>query len=205
MTRKQFSGSMLEFGSQVMLKLMDKVSGGVMQERRVEGTWLESRVTTLEHLVARKSDGVVVRTRAVRDLQKSPTVEDLDRIIGHPLHKVFNVTARLDVPRPETPEPEEHRESSVPRVYITRGVLEKHGDSEGCQRCNAMRRGQTCGTGGHSVAADAWTQDEEYQFKVEQANFRKDQYLAEEVERITKRRRETSEGSKPQGWSPANL
>ena len=94
MTRKQFSGSMLEFGSQVMLKLTDKVSGGVMQERRVEGTRLESRVTTLEHLVARKSDGVVVRTRAVRDFQKSPTVEDLDRIIGHPLHKVFNVTAR---------------------------------------------------------------------------------------------------------------
>ena len=55
------------------------------------------------------------------------------------------------------------------------------------------------------IAADAWTQEEEYQFKVEQANLRKDQYLAEEVERITKRRRETSEGSKPQGWSPANL
>ena len=38
-------------------------------------------------------------------------------------------------------------------------------------------------------------QDEEYQFKVEQANFRKDQYLVEEVERSTKRRRETGEGS----------
>ena len=82
---KQLSGSMLEFGSQVMmLKVMDKVSGGVMQERWVEGTWLGSRFTTLEQLVARKSDGVVVRTRAVRDLHQSPTVEDLDRIIGHP-------------------------------------------------------------------------------------------------------------------------
>ena len=80
----QLSGSMLEFGSQVMLKVMDKVSGGVMQERWVEGTWLGSRFTTLEQLVARKSDGVVVRTQAVRDLQKPPTVEDLDRIIGHP-------------------------------------------------------------------------------------------------------------------------
>ena len=30
---------------------------------------------------------------------------------------------------------------------------------------------------------------------MEQANFRKDRYLAEEVERSTKRRRETSEGS----------
>ena len=71
----------MEFGSQ---KVMEKVSGGVVQERWVEGTWLGSRFTTLEHLVARKSDGLVVRTRAVRDLQKPATVEDLDRIIGHP-------------------------------------------------------------------------------------------------------------------------
>ena len=42
-----------------MLEVVDKVSGGVMQERWVEGTWLGRRFTTLEHLVARKSDGVV--------------------------------------------------------------------------------------------------------------------------------------------------
>ena len=131
---KQFSGSMLEFGSQVMLKVMDKVSSGLMQERWVEGTWLGSRFTTLEHLVARKSDGVVVRTRAVRDLQKSPTVEDLDRIIGHP-HAPQGVQRyrRLDVPRPETvPEPEEHRTAQhpirvVPYLDITRVMLERHG------------------------------------------------------------------------------
>ena len=63
-----------------------------------------------------------------------------------------------------------------------------------------MRRGQTYGIGGHSADCrrrmeSALTQDEECQFKVEQANFRKDQSLAEEVERSTKRRRETSEGS----------
>ena len=203
---KQFSGFMLEFGSQVMLRVMDKVSGGVMQERWVEGTWLGSRFTTLEHLVARKSDGVVVRTRAVRDLQKSPTAEDLVRIIGHP-HAPQGVQRyrRLDVPRPETvPEPEEHRSAAAPdpsrpiprAVYITRAMLERHGYSEGCQRCNAMRRGQTYGTGGHTADCRrrmeaALAQDEEYQFEVEQANFRKDQYLAEEVERSTKRRRQT--------------
>ena len=54
-----------------MLKVMDWVSGGVMQERWVEGMWLGSRFTTLEHLLAKKSDEVVVRTRVVRDLQMS--------------------------------------------------------------------------------------------------------------------------------------
>ena len=85
---------MLEFGSQVMLKVTDK-AGGVMQERLVDGTWFGSRFATLEHLVVRKSDGVVVRTRAVRDLQKSPILEDLDRTIGpsSTLHKVSNVSA----------------------------------------------------------------------------------------------------------------
>ena len=68
---KQLSGSLLEFRSQVMLKVMDKVSGGVIQERWVEGTWLANRFKTLEHMVARKSDGVVVRTRGVRDFEKS--------------------------------------------------------------------------------------------------------------------------------------
>ena len=191
---------MLEFGSQVMLKVMDKVSGGVTQERWVEGTWLGSRFTTLEHLVARKSDGVVVRTRAVRDLQKSPTVEDLDRIIAHP-HTPQGVQRyrRLDVPRPETvPEPEEHRPAtapdpscSIPRaVYITRAMVERHGYSEGRQRCNAMLRGQTYGTGGHSGDCRrrmeaVLAQDEECWSR---RTFEKDQYLAEEVERSAKRR-----------------
>ena len=58
-----------------------------MQERWVEGTWLGSRFTTLEHLLARKSDGVVVRTRVVRDLQMS---EDLDRSL---------VTRTMVIPR----------------------------------------------------------------------------------------------------------
>ena len=107
-----------------MLRVMDWEGGGVMQERWVEGTWLGSRCTTLEHLLARKSDGVVLRTRVVRDLQKS---EDLDR-------------------------------SLVNRTMVF---------SEGCQRCNAMRGGQTNGTGGHSADCRrhmeaALTQDEEY-------------------------------------------
>ena len=131
---------------------------------------------------------MVVRARAVRDLQKSPTVADLDRIIGHP-HAPQGVQRyrRLDAPRRDAvPEPEEHRPATAPdpsrpiprTVYITRAMLERHGYSEGCHRCNAMRCGQTYGTGGHSGDCRrrmeaAFAQDEEYQFKVEQRTFEK--------------------------------
>ena len=45
------------------------------------------------------------------------------------------------------------------------------------QRCNDIRRGQTCDSGGHFVdyrrhIETALTQDEDYQSKVEQTNFR---------------------------------
>ena len=101
----------------------------------MEGTWLGSRFTTFEHLFPRKSDGVVVRTRAVRDFRKSPTMEDLDRIIGHP-HAPQGVQRyrQLDVPRPKTvPEPEEYRFAAVldpsrpvrRSVSITRDMLER--------------------------------------------------------------------------------
>ena len=117
----------------------------------MEGTWLGSRFTTLEHLVARKSDGEVVRTPAAHDLQRSPTVEDLDRITGHPLHKVFNVTAGWTYFDLKTvPEPEEHRPAAVPdpsrpiprAVYITRPcwkgmVIPK--DANDATPCNVAR------------------------------------------------------------------
>ena len=178
---KQFSGSMLEFGSQVMLKL-------------------DSRFTTLEHLVARKSDGVVVRTRAVRDFQKPPTVEDFAPQ-GVQRHR------RLHVPRPEAvPEPEEHRLQHPIRVVP---FLEQCTSPEPCWKGMVIPRDAHVATPCDvdrltaqvvtlQIAADAWRllwhKNEEYQFKVEQANFRKDQYFAEEVERSTERR-ETSEGS----------
>ena len=179
-----------------------KVSGGVMQERWLEDMCLGSRCTTLGHSVA--------RIWAVRDLQKSPTIEDLDRIIGHPrAPQGVSRYRRLDVLRLETvPEPREYRTAAVPdpsrpiprAVCITRAMLEGHGYSVEFQRCNDMRRGQTCYTGGHLVdhrrhMETALTQDEDYQSKVEQTNVRQNQYLAEEVQRSLKRRRETSERS----------
>ena len=150
-----------------------------------------------------------VRTQAVRHFQKSPTVEDLDRIIGLP-HAPQGVQRHrgLDVFRPETvPEPEEHRSATVPdpsrlvprAVYITRAMLERHGYSDDATPCDVARIMAQVVTRRRMQAA--LTQAEEYHFRVEQANFRKGQYLAEEVEQSTKRRREMSEGRGTCSWS----
>ena len=97
-----------------MPKVMDKVSGGVMQE-------LGSRSATLQHLVARRSQEVVVRTRAVRDFQKSPTLEDLEGTIGHRHAPQYVRRHRqLDMPRPRTPDPSRpegcHRRNDMPQA-----------------------------------------------------------------------------------------
>ena len=144
-----------------------------------------------EHLVSRNPEGVVVRTRTVHDPQKSPILKDLDRIVGH-LHTPQSVHRyrRLEVPRPETlPEPQECRPVQCPIRVVLFHVRSTSPEScwkgmvipRDAKRRNAVRRGQTHGTGGHSADCRkrmeaALTQDEEYQFKMEQANFRKDQY-----------------------------
>ena len=81
---KKYGGTFMEFGSPVMLRVTDKPQGGLMQERWIEGIWLGSRFNTLEHLVSRRSDGVV----------------DLDSIIGQ-LHAPQGVQRieKFEVPR----------------------------------------------------------------------------------------------------------
>ena len=88
------------FGSPVMLRVTDKPQGGLMQERWIEGIWLGSRFNTLEHLVSRRSDGVVVRTRAVREIPRTVQKSDLDSIVGQP-HAPQGVQRRekFEVPR----------------------------------------------------------------------------------------------------------
>ena len=63
---RKFMGHMLEFGSSVMFRVSGTVQGGVMQERWFPGIWLGKKLHTEEHLVM-KEDGLVVRSRAVRE------------------------------------------------------------------------------------------------------------------------------------------
>ena len=80
--RRQHRGVLLPFGTAVMLRVAGKVPGGVMMERWHLGTWLGKRFHTEEHIVARKGDGRVIRSRAVKAMHEGTTMDDLDAIKG---------------------------------------------------------------------------------------------------------------------------
>ena len=55
-----------------------------MTERWHMGTGLGKRFHTEEHIVARRRDGLLVRSRAVKVMPEETTLEDLDAIKGSP-------------------------------------------------------------------------------------------------------------------------
>ena len=142
----------MEFGSPVMLGVTDKPQGGLMQERWIEGTWLESRFNTFERLVSRRSDGVVVRTRAVREIPRTVQKSDLDSIVGqHHAPQGVQRMEKFEIPRacvapptePAVPTSGPDPFRPVPRaVYITKAMLEKHGYTANCGKCRATQRDQ---------------------------------------------------------------
>ena len=194
----------MEFGSPVMLRVTDKPQGGLMQERWIEGIWLGSRFNTLEHLVSRRSDGVVVRTRAVREIPRTVQKSGLDSIVGQP-HAPQGVQRieKFEVPRacvapptePAVPTSGPDPLRPVPRaVYITKAMLEKHGYTANCGKCRAIQRGQSQTTVGHTTECrkrmeELLGNDMVYQHRLEQANERVNHYLAEELEIVDKKRK----------------
>ena len=80
--RRQHRGVLLPFGAAVMFIVAGKVPGGAMTERWNQGTWLRKRVHTEEHFVARKGDGLVIRSRAMKTMNEETRLEDLDAIKG---------------------------------------------------------------------------------------------------------------------------
>ena len=100
---KQFSGSLLEFGSQVMLKGMDKVSGGVMQERWVEGTgWEVALRRSNTWFPGSRTEWLSGLGLCVTFRSRQPWKIWKDSLVTRTPRKVFNDYRRLDVPRPET-------------------------------------------------------------------------------------------------------
>ena len=124
---------LLPFGTAAMFRVAGKVPGGVMTERWHLGTWLGKRFHTEEHIVARKGDGLVIRSRAVKAMPEETTLDDLDSIRA-PSGVSRDVLP--DFPRPtlrrvEPPfAPVEER--PVPRsLNISQDILEKFGYTPG--------------------------------------------------------------------------
>ena len=80
--RRQHRGVLLPFGAAVMFRVAGKVPGGAMAERWHLGTWQGKRFRTEEHIVARKGDGLVIRSRAAKPMPDDTTLDDLDAIKG---------------------------------------------------------------------------------------------------------------------------
>ena len=129
--RRQHRGLLLPFGTAVMLRVAGKVPGGVMTERWHLGTWLGKRFHTEEHTVARKGDGLVIRSKAVKVMLQETLLEELDAIKGSPwaLSGVLK-DVLPDVPRPiltrDEPPFAAIEERPVPRnMKISQDILNK--------------------------------------------------------------------------------
>ena len=72
--KRQHREELLPFGASVMFRVAGKVPGGVKTERRHLGTWLGKRFHTEEHTVARRGDGLVIRSRAMKAMPEETTL-----------------------------------------------------------------------------------------------------------------------------------
>ena len=165
-----------------------------MPERWQLGVWLGKRFHTEEHLVARKVDGLVIRSRAVKAMPEKTKVEDLDMIKGSPwtpsgvLREVLS-----DVPRPvlnrDDHAYQQTEEGPVPRsMRITKEIVQKFGYTPGCAKCRKWSRDEYSPPGQpHSLECRtkieaASKADPVYRNRAERAEQRKKDFMAKDVE-----------------------
>ncbi len=153
---RKFVGHMLEFGCPVMFRVSGKVAGGVMQERWFPGIWVGKKLHTDEHLVM-KEDGLVVRSRAVRENSQELTIADYDKLRSTPHDPLGTTRSATRSTRPEVPlkgKDEEEEEYKPRRAKIPRSCIKKFGITPGCPKCRAIERGDRGHeAGGHSEHA----------------------------------------------------
>ena len=141
---RKFVGHILEFGTSVMFRVSGKVHGGVMQERWFPGIWLGKKLHSEEHLVM-KEDGLVVRSRAVRENSQPLVTEDYDKLISTPHDPTGTVkaaTTRTVLPDVHS---QEHELGSYKprRAKITKNIIDKFGPTARCAKCRAITRGDS--------------------------------------------------------------
>ena len=93
-----------EFGSPCMFRVVGKVEGGDMGERWFRGHWLGKKQGTEEHLVV-KADGLVVRARAVRELDEKITLMSFSHLTSTPHDPLWNLAAAARTRPPERARP----------------------------------------------------------------------------------------------------
>ena len=204
--KRPHRGELLPLGASVMFRVAGKVPGGLMTERWHLGTWLGKRFHTELHIVARKGDGLVIRSRAVKAMPE-PTTMDYLNAMG-PSGVLKDVLP--DVPRPILSRDEPPflpvEERPVPRnMKITQDILKKFGYTPGCAKCRKLSRNGYSHPGlAHSqdcrirIEAASRT-DLVHRDRVERAEQRKMDFYAKEVERIDHARGASLEPSDVRG------
>ena len=167
-----------------------------MTERWHLGTWLGKRFHTEEHSVARRRDGLVIRSRAVKVSLKRRRWRIWDAIKGSPwatsgvLRDVLPDVPRPTLSRDEPPfAPVEER--PVPRnMKISQDTLKKFGYTPGCAKCRKLSRNE-CSHPGLAHSQDCRSRieaasrtDPVYRDCAERAEQRKTDFYAREVERF---------------------
>ena len=188
---RAYHGQMLEFASKVMFRVVGKVQGSIMTERWYEGLWLGKTAHSDEHLVM-KSDGAVVRSRAVRELDNTITIEDLNKLKSEPHDPSGTMKAVTSVPRAsvETAEIDNENFRAAPRrVRLTKEVVDRFGPTPKCVKCRAISRDDPgYATYPHSAACrkrleGEMVKDDGFKQRLEQAEERRTRYLADYLEK----------------------
>ena len=204
--KRPHRGELLPFGTAVMFRVAGKVSGGLMSERWHLGTWLGKRFHTEEHIVARKGNGLVIRSRAVKVMPEPTTTDDLDAIKGSPWAPSGVLKDVLpDVPRPtirDDPAVEIEEERPVPRnMKITQDIPKKFGYTPGCAKCRRLSRNEYSHPSlAHSqdcrIRIEAASKaDPTYRDRFERAEQRKMDFYARDVEQMDHARKACLEPS----------
>jgi hypothetical protein len=213
---RKFVGHMLEFGCPIMFRVSGKVAGGIMQERWYPGIWLGKKLHTDEHLCM-KEDGLVVRSRAVRENSQEVKLEDYNKLKSTPHDPLGTIKSAIQNQRkPVTLK--EHEEDELEckprRAKITRDIVSKFGPSHGCPKCRAIERGDRGHEAvGHSAKCrermeEQMMGDPVFRSRVERAEERIIENLARYVEKhdpdrkVEKPAEEVPSATRPPATSP---
>ena len=183
-----------------MFRVSGTVQGGVMQERWFPGIWLGKKLHTEEHLVM-KEDGLVVRSRAVRENSQDLTMEDFNKLVSTPHDPLGTIRAATRSIRPaaQTQEHEEEFGQKPRRAKITKNIIEKFGPTPGCQKCRALATGDHGYEAvGHSAACrerieDMMKKDPNFKERIDRADERITRSLADYIEKKDNARKNLEE------------